>query len=155
MSLIVTSCDCLRHVLAGEVSTLTVPQASVSLPAGSEQQLQANATDACGNPRQDAIRWSTSNGSIGQSSGLLTAGCTRGLFPNAVFAQAGTQTSQIDIEVTDGVLDRIEITPSPVTVQAGSQRQLTAQLFDGCSNLIDQEPTWRGVEGGSVTPTGL
>ena len=143
------------NVLAGEVSTLTVPQSSVSLPAGSDKQLQANAADSCGNPRQDAIRWSTSNGSIGASTGLLTAGCTRGLFPDAVFAQAGGQISQIDIEVTDGVLDRIEITPNPVTVKAGAQKQLNAQLFDGCQNLIDQEPTWRGVEGGSVTPTGL
>jgi hypothetical protein len=143
------------NVLAGEVSTLTVPQGSISLPAGSEQQLQANAADACGNPRQDAIRWSTSNGSIGQNTGLLTAGCVRGFFPDAVFAQAGTQIAQIDVDVTDGVLDRIEVNPSPVSVQAGAQRQLTAQLFDGCNNLIDQEPTWRGAEGGSVTPTGL
>ena len=142
-------------VLAGEVATLTVPQPSVSLPAGSDQQLQANAADACGNPRQDAIRWSTSNGSIDASSGLLTAGCIRGLYPAAVFAQAGTQVGQIDLEVTDGVLDRIEINPSPVTIQAGAQRQLNAQLFDGCNNLIEQEPSWRGTEGGSVTPTGL
>ena len=84
-----------------------------------------------------------------------TSGCVRGFFPDAVFAQAGTQISQIDVEVTDGVLDRIEINPNPVSIQAGAQRQLTAQLFDGCNNLIDQEPTWRGVEGGSVTPTGL
>ncbi|MAD60861.1 MAG: hypothetical protein CMH49_04985, partial [Myxococcales bacterium] len=142
-------------VLPGEVATLTIPQASVSLPAGSEQQLQANASDACGNPRQDAIRWSSSNGTIDADSGLLTAGCVRGLYPAAVFAQAGTQVGQIDLEVTDGVLERIEINPSPVSVQAGAQRQLTAQLYDGCNNLIEQEPTWRSTEGGSLTPTGL
>ena len=142
-------------VLPGEVATLTLPQASISLPAGNEQQLQANAFDACGNPRQDAIRWSTSSGSIGADTGLLTAGCVRGFYPAAVFAQAGTQVGQIDLEVTDGVLQRIEINPSPVSIQAGAQRQLTAQLYDGCNNLIEQEPTWRSTEGGSLTPTGL
>jgi hypothetical protein len=142
-------------VLAGEVATLTVPEASISLPAGNEVQLQANAEDACGNSRNDAIRWSASNGSVHPTSGLYTAGCDRGDFPNAIFAQAGTRTAQMSVEVTDGVLNSIQIVPSPVVAQAGSQRQLTAQLFDGCGNLIDRDPVWRSAAGGTLTPTGL
>ena len=142
-------------VLPGEVATLTLPELNISLPAGNEIQLQANAEDACGNSRNDAIRWSASNGSVQPNTGLYTAGCDRGDFPNAIFAQAGTQTGQISVEVTDGVLNSIDIIPSPVTTQAGSQRQLTAQLFDGCGNIINREPTWRSAEGGTLTPTGL
>jgi hypothetical protein len=52
------------------------------------------------------------------------------------------------------VLNRIEIIPSPVTAQAGSVLQLNAQLYDGCNNIIDREPTWRNAEGGALTPTG-
>jgi hypothetical protein len=144
------------EVLPGEVFELTIPngQELITLPAGNETNLQANAVDECGENRDDAIRWSTSNGEINPDTGLYKAGCTRGIFPNAIFVQAGNRTRQMSVDIIDGVLNRIEIIPSPVTAQAGSVLQLNAQLYDGCNNIIDREPTWRNAEGGALTPTG-
>ena len=144
------------EVLPGAVFELTIPNAQelITIPAGNETTLQANAVDECGNDRQDAIRWSTSNGQVDPQSGVYTAGCNRGLFPNAIFVQAGNRTRQMSVDIIDGVLNRIEIVPSPVTAQAGSVLQLNAQLYDGCNNIIDRDADWRIAEGGALTPTG-
>lgn len=141
-------------VTSGDPSVLNLTQSSVSLPAGNPLQLIANSEDACGNSRNDLLRWSASNGQV-TGAGLYTAGCVRGSFTSAVVVRAGTLERTADVTVTDGVLRSVEIEPSAVSLQAGASRQLRANLYDGCRNIIAGQPAWSVAQGASITPTGL
>ena len=141
------------EVVAGLPDSLVVNQSSVSLPAGNEVQLIASAEDACSNSRNDAIRYQASNGQV-NATGLYTAGCVRGSYSSAIVVSAGDLESLVDVTVTDGVLNSIEIEPSAVTIQAGETRSMRANLFDGCRNLIEGEPVWSVAQGGSITAEG-
>ena len=140
-------------VVAGVPDSLTVNQVSLSLPAGNDVQLVASAADACNNSRDDALRYQASNGSV-SATGLYTAGCVRGSYPDAIYVRAGSLENTIDVNVTDGVLNSIEIEPSAVSIQAGESRLMRANLFDGCRNLIDGTPTWSVAQAGSISPNG-
>jgi hypothetical protein len=143
------------NVLAGSVESLSVAEPVISVPAGSELPILATALDECGNSRDSELRFSTTSGQI-SSEGSYTAGCIRGNYPSSIIVQAGLHHQQrIDVEISDGVLNSIEIEPETVSIQAGTQRQLRANLFDGCRNLIDRQPTWGIAEGGAITLGGV
>jgi hypothetical protein len=138
------------EILAGAVALLNPTLDFVDqLPAGNEIQLNATTEDACGNSRSDALTWSSSIGQIDET-GLYQAGCVRGEYENAVFVRAGDLEAAIDIDVIDGVLSRIEIDPSPITLKAAESRELRATLYDGCDNVIEGEVEWSIAEGGTI-----
>jgi hypothetical protein len=141
-------------VTPGDATVLNLNQTSLSLPAGNALQLIANSEDACGNSRNDLLRWSASNGQV-TGAGLYTAGCVRGDFSDAVVVRAGTLERSASVRVTDGVLSSIEIEPSAVSLQAGASRQLRANLYDGCRNLIAGQAAWSVAQGASVTQAGV
>lgn len=142
------------QVLPGAVSTLNVNELAFSLPAGNDKQLIALAKDACDNDRADAIRWSTSIGSI-SSVGLYKAGCVRGTYQNAILVTAGNLQQNVTVDVLDGVLSKVQIQPSPVVLAASTSRQLRADLFDGCNNVIVGQANWLLAAGGNLSNTGL
>jgi hypothetical protein len=141
-------------IIAGAVNQLDLADSQVTIPAGNEQALLASAKDACDNDRNDAIRWSSSSGSITED-GVYTAICVRGSYPDSVVVSAGGIEKRMSIDVIDGVLNEVVIEPSIVTIEAGGTRQLRANLLDGCQNLIEGEAVWTVAAGGVVTPEGL
>ncbi len=142
------------EVLAGTVSTLNVNELSFSIPAGNQKQIIALAKDSCDNDRSDAIRYSTSIGQI-TATGSYKAGCTRGLYNNAILITAGNLQQNVTVDISDGVLNRVQIQPSPVVLSANSSRQLRADLFDGCNNVIVGQANWFLAAGGSITSSGV
>ncbi|MEE2644742.1 MAG: choice-of-anchor Q domain-containing protein [Myxococcota bacterium] len=147
------------EVLPGLTSDLGIEipaSATLSIPAGNEAQLVARAEDSCGNNVSERVEWSTAFGEV-SAAGVYRAGCERGFYSGAVIATSDALRAPIDVTITDGELQRVEIDPDPVTVPAGSVRNMQARLYDGCDNLVDGEVSWSLLNdaAGTIAEDGL
>jgi hypothetical protein len=89
-------------VVAGAVATIVVSPNPEILGVGEQRQFSAVGRDANGNVVTIAPTWAVVNGggTIGQTSGLFTAGNTTGTFNNTVRASVGTVAGFATVTVT-------------------------------------------------------
>ena len=131
------------HVGVGSAKTVTITPGSIGLVAGKTQQLAASLEDDAGNAlAAQGITWSTSNSGIAtiSSTGLVT-GVHAG--SATITAAAGGSTGSATVVVSAGAIKTITITPTSLSLVAGSTRQLAVSLLDVAGNtLTGQAVSW-------------
>ncbi|MCC6335221.1 MAG: right-handed parallel beta-helix repeat-containing protein, partial [Myxococcales bacterium] len=144
--------------------TLGAPSQVVISPAGAvvksqgTQQYSATVRDSCNNVLTGAtITWGAAAqaGSM-TTGGLFTASCNRGTYSSGITATAGSLSANTSVQVIAGDPAAIAVTPTTVTVPAGTTQQFAATVADGCGNTTSTPVTWTAsVPGGSITTGGL
>lgn len=144
------------NITAGALATITVTPSSASMIGGSTQQFTAVGQDAGGNIIAIAPIWTivAGGGTIGASSGLLTAGTTVGTYTNTVRASVGSLAGFATVTVTSGALTSITVTPNPVSLQTNGSQLFTAVGTDAGGNVFVITPTWSVVNGGGSINAG-
>ena len=123
-------------VTLAPVASVTVTPSPASVAVGLTVQLTATPKDANGNPLSGrVITWSTDNPSVAtvDGSGLVT-GAAVGSATITATSEGKSGTSSIT--VTAVPVASVTVTPSPASVQAGQQVQLTATLKDANGNVL-------------------
>ncbi|MCK4267120.1 MAG: DUF11 domain-containing protein, partial [Thermoplasmata archaeon] len=120
--------------ITGDVDHIVVEPNPASVMVGETQQFTATAYDFYNNEITGVtFFWSTDLGIV-NSAGFFTAFTTARIgFVNATF---GPVTGSANVEVVPGVVHHIDVTPSPVSVEVGTQQQFAAQAYDVYNNLI-------------------
>ena len=147
---------------SGPLAIIVVTPNPDALAVGGTQQFTATGQDASGNTVTllPAATWAVGagGGTIDPVTGLFTAGTTTGIFANTIEATSGGLTGFATVSVTSGGLASIAVTPSPVSVAAGSTLQFDATGRDASGNIVPLSPTWSVVAAaaGTIDPnTGL
>jgi uncharacterized protein YjdB len=140
------------------VASVVISPASVSMSAGSTQQLSAVATDAGGNVLAGrTVTWTTNSGAIatvtpsGLVSGVAVGSAT-------ITATSEGQSGTAAVSVTDLPVALVTVNPSPASVYVGASVQLGATLKDANGNpLSGRTVTWTTSDGAvaAVDGTGL
>ena len=147
------------NVTAATVVSLQLTPSSVSLAAGGVQQLMATATFTDGSSQDvtTSVTYSTSNASVTtvNVNGKLTA---TGAGSATITATLGSASTTLIATVSNAVLTSIAITPSPVSLAAGTSQQLTATgtFSDGSTEDLTNSVTWSSSASSiaSVSSTG-
>lgn len=146
-------------VTVGSLATITVTPNPASLAINTTQTFTAVGKDASGNVVAITPSWSVvaGGGSIDPNSGVFTAGSTVGTYTNTVRASVGTIGGVATVNVTNGPVASISVTPNPATVAAGATQQFTAVARDAGNNVVTITPVWSIVNGGGTidATTGL
>ena len=143
------------HVVAGPLATIEVTPDPATVRVGRTQQFTAVGRDAGGNVVSISPTWDVVNGggSIDASSGRFTAGQNTGTFNNTVEATSDGISGTATVEVVDGAVATIEVTPDPAILEEGEEQQFTAVGRDGDGNVVPITPSWAIVNGGgSIDP---
>lgn len=141
------------------VRTVVVSPATVSVAAGSTQQLTATLKDIAGNTVTGrTVTWSSANTALAtvDPGGLVTGVAEGG--PVVVTASADGKSGTAQVSVTPVPVASVSVAPAAETVLQGSTRQLTATLKDAKGNtLTGRAVTWTSANTGvaSVGSTGL
>ncbi len=146
-------------VTVGALATITVTPNPASLAINTTQTFTAVGRDASGNVVAITPSWSVvaGGGSIDPNSGIFTAGSTVGTYTNTVRASVGTIGGVATVNVTNGPVASITVTPNPATVAASATQQFTAVARDAGNNVVTITPVWSIVNGGGTidATTGL
>ena len=146
-------------VTVGPLATITVTPNPASLAINTTQTFTAVGRDASGNVVSITPSWSivAGGGSIDPNSGVFTAGGTVGTYTNTVRASVGTIAGLATVNVTNGPVASITVTPNPATLAAGATQQFTAVARDAGNNIVTITPVWSVVNGGGTidASTGL
>ena len=143
----------------GELVTLAVSPAAVTVPVNGTQQFTAVAKDAFNqNATGVNLTWSVvaGGGTINSTSGLFTAGNTTGTFNGTVQVSGvqGNITKNATATVTLGIhgtLDHVVISPANTTVAVNGTRQFTAIAKDVFNNNVSNVTyNWSVVAGGGT-----
>jgi hypothetical protein len=140
-------------VTSGALATLTVTPNPANLSIGQSQQFTVEGRDGSNNVIPVvAPTWAVvaGGGSIGGSSGMFTAGNTAGTYTNTVRVSSGTITGFATVNVVSGPLATITVSPNPVTIGPGSNRQFTAVGRDAGNNIVSISPAWTVTNGGGT-----
>ncbi len=94
------------------------------------------------------------------SSGRFTAGCNVGFYPGAVTATVfGSDVSEsVDVEVIPGQPYQVVIDPAVVSVEAGTEQEFTATVFDRCGNEVPTATVYwscKNPKAGTINSEGL
>ncbi|HEY0263672.1 MAG TPA: Ig-like domain-containing protein [Granulicella sp.] len=133
------------NVTAAVVQSLSITPSTLSLPAGDTQQLLATATFSDGSAQDvtAAAVYTTSNPAVVSVSptGLLHSNGTGSA--TVTIALGGTTTS-LTVTVTTATLQSLAITPSPISLAAGTSQQLTATgtYSDGSTADLTNTVAW-------------
>ncbi|MBL8923425.1 MAG: hypothetical protein JNJ54_31520, partial [Myxococcaceae bacterium] len=146
-------------ITLGAANNIAITPAAPMVRSQGTQQFTAAVRDSCNNPLPGAtVTWSATPqaGSI-TSTGLFTAGCTRGLYANAVTATSGAITGRTDVTVGPGDVAAISLNPTNPTVTAGATQLFAATAADGCGNTVMNAPiTWTTTApGSSISMAGI
>lgn len=143
----------------GALSTVTVsPNPATLVATTGQQRFQAVGRDANGNVVSTTATWSVeAGGGTIDATGLFTAGSTTGTFTNTVRGIIGGISGFATVNVIDGSVSTITVTPNPVAMAAGATQQFTAVGRDAGGNVVAISPTWTVTNGGgTINPvTGL
>nr|WP_277751220.1 Ig-like domain-containing protein [Granulicella sibirica] len=133
------------NVTAATVVSVQLTPSSVSLAAGGVQQLMATATFTDGSSQDvtTSATYSTSNAGVAtvDVNGKLTAA---GAGMATITATLGSASATLTATISNAVLTSIAITPSPVSLAAGTSQQLTATgtFSDGSTEDLTNTATW-------------
>ena len=145
-------------ITTAPIASLVVMPASAVVKSQQTQAFSVMARDACNNPvASPAITWSaTGSAGIVDSSGVYTAGCSRGAYPNAIVATAGAIMGTASVTVDPGVLANVSLSPTTASVAVNGTRQFTGSAADGCGNPLSTAVTYgTTVTGATINTSGL
>ncbi len=145
-------------ITAAPIASLVVTPANPTVKSQQTRQFSVTALDVCNNPvASPAITWSvTGSAGIIDSTGLYTAGCSRGAFPMSIVASAGSVTGRASVTVDPGVLANVSLSPTSATVAANGTRQFTGSASDGCGNPLTSTITYAtSIAGANINTSGL
>ncbi len=139
------------HLIPGELASLEVTPASVSLKAGQQQQFTVKGFDAYHNEVVITPHWTATGGTM-SATGLYVA------------EKAGNQTINVSVSgspvngtatalVTPGALTQIIVMPDKVNLSPGEKQQFSAKGFDAYKNNVTINPDW-STNGGEITKGG-
>ncbi len=141
-------------VTSAVITALSLTPSTSTLPAGTTEQLQLFAIFNDGSSVEhtlDASFQSDNPAALSMdNNGLATAHFNSGSDITITAIYDGQQTTAT-IRVTDGLLQRIEITPATMSIPVGHKGTLQARAFysDGSSKDIDHLATW-SVDDGDI-----
>jgi hypothetical protein len=143
-------------VTAGALASITVTPNPASMVINATQQFTAVGRDAANNVVAITPNWAVVNGggSINLTSGLFTAGSTTGTFTNTVSASVGGISGFATVNVTNGPLATITVTPNPASVATNANQTFTATGRDAGNNVVAITPVWSVVNGGGTINAG-
>jgi len=136
----------------GPLHSIAVTPDPVEVTAGGTITMQATPMDIYENAIQGlTVVWTASSalGTISQS-GVLTASDTVGT--GIVTASIGSVSESVSAELVPGAIATLTVSPSPLTVSAGSVVTLTAEAEDVYGNSIDDiDVAWTATRG-TISP---
>ncbi|MCA2977882.1 MAG: hypothetical protein INH37_06335, partial [Myxococcaceae bacterium] len=145
-------------VTTAPVASLVVTPGSATVRSRQQQPFTVTAFDACNNLLvSPAVTW-TATGSAGviDAAGLYTAGCSRGVYANAIVATVGAITGRASVTVAPGVLSSVTLSPLDVTLPINATRQFTGTAADGCGNAVTAAVSYATtVPGSTISSAGL
>jgi len=145
-------------VTVGSLVILAVSPDRVRVKAGGNATLQAQGSDAYGNPVPGLLySWSTTIGTITPSSpdgatAVFQAGVKPGKGTFAVMAGGLNATGSV--AVVPGPAKKLQIAPSPTSVPAGGSLAFRANATDEYGNPIADVPVTWTVSAGSIHENG-
>jgi len=135
-------------VTPGPVARIDLTPSPATVPAGGTLTFTATPTDVFGNAITGlTVVWtaSASLGSISQA-GVLTAATTVG--SGTVTASVGSVSASVSVTITPGPIASIAVSPSSLSVSAGSSATLIATAMDAFGNAVtDGTLTWSATAG--------
>jgi hypothetical protein len=126
--------DAVVSVIPGIINYIVVDPNPVTVIVGTDQQFIATAYDVYSNPIPGVeFEWDTNVGTITQT-GLLTAQTS----PNngMVTAINGTVGSFSTVNIIEGDVDHISISPDPATVRVGETQLFVGTAYDSFNNVV-------------------
>lgn len=136
-------------VSSAVLTSLQVTPAAVSLPVGTRQLFTATGlfSDGSTSDLTAQATWASSDSSrvsISSQGRLRGEAFALAAGDATITATFGASQAQALVTVTGAVLTRVEVTPAPLLVPQGANRQLTARGFysDGASADLTTQVTW-------------
>ena len=135
----------------GPVATISVSPSSATVNVAWSTTLTATARDANGTVIPGApIAWSSSDIAVATVS---SGGVVTGVAPGSatITATSGGVTGIASIAVQFAPVNRIVVTPTNPSINAGQSVQLTATLYDLLNNVLTGTVTWSSADPTKVT----
>ena len=137
-------------VVPGDIDTVMVEPAMITLKAGDQQAFSAAGFDAQGNRLNIEPVWSVNGdiGKIGADGVFQSTTVGRGY----VLVRMDSATGVAEITVEPGPAERIAVLPEHVEMKAGDTARFTATVYDAFGNVTPGELKW-SLSGGSMLGT--
>jgi len=142
---------------AAALARIEVLPSAATLAPNEAQQFTAVGYDADDNVVDITPTW-TADASAGtiSATGMFTAGTVAGVYTDAVIATADGISATAVVTITSGALDRIDVSPSAVTLAPYETQQFDATGYDAYDNMVAITPSWTTDEGaGTISATGM
>lgn len=143
-------------VAPGALDQWSVSPDPIALTVGGSTSLVVTATDVYGN----AIDTSTTQFSILDATagtidtaGTFSAGGVAGNYVDAVQLELAGQTLTLDVDLSPGAPDTIQLTPTLATVEIGGTLAFSAAVVDAYGNALSATPSWSVTNGGGTIDT--
>jgi trimeric autotransporter adhesin len=146
-------------VTAPSISFISVSPDGLTLPIGINQQYIATATymDGTSQDLVSGVSWNSSSTPVATINGSGLA-ATTGAGATTIQATVGSFTDSVTLTVVNAHLVSISVTPSPVTIAAGTKQEFVATgIFDDGSTQMLTSVSWSSSAPGvvSVDSSGL
>ncbi|NYZ75421.1 Ig-like domain-containing protein, partial [Candidatus Micrarchaeota archaeon] len=133
-------------IVAGNLSSLSISPTSASILWNETIEFVAVARNSYGGEIPVSMVWSVSNSSVAQltvNSSNNSVAAVRGLATGnaTISVAAGDKIANATVKVSPGAVDHYIITPSPLSVRAGTTQQLSLASADAYGNVIAQVPS--------------
>ncbi|AGC41684.1 hypothetical protein MYSTI_00326 [Myxococcus stipitatus DSM 14675] len=140
-------------------ASLVLESTSIVVSGNTTNSIVANVYDAEGHWLPHAVITWTVPAEVGtiDASGVLTSGCALGSYPGAVVAKTGALSAAVDVLVTLGPLQRVEVSPSQVTLRIEETQQFSAKGLDACGHETPTTFQWTTSHtmAGRISASGL
>ncbi|WP_342376267.1 right-handed parallel beta-helix repeat-containing protein [Myxococcus stipitatus] len=140
-------------------ASIVLGRYSISASGNSKYSVSAMVYDVDGLPLPYAVvTWSATPevGTI-DADGVLTTGCTLGSYPGAMVATSGNASASVDVTVRLGSVQKVEVTPSELTLRIEESQQLSAKGMDPCGYEVPTTFRWSALHpaAGTVSASGF
>lgn len=142
----------LFNVIAGPLHSIVVSPSNTNVTAGSAFTFTASGFDRFGNSVSITPTWNTNGGTI-SSGGVFTAQTTAAS-GRLVWATQNSVTGLANVNVVAGTLSSIVVSPTAVSLAAGTTQAFTARGQDQYGNTVAIAPSWT-TNGGAISSGGI
>ncbi len=144
------------NVIIGILDHIMIDPAVINMYAGETMQIKALGCDIDENIVDDDldVDWELQSTESGDPIGTIT---TNGLFKAMkvgtwkITATYTDKTANAAAIIEPGLLDRLQLTPSNITMEIGTTQTFSAKGYDLYDNKIDLAPSWEATGGGTLT----
>ena len=139
-------------IVAGNAARIEVSPSPADVVGGTTQTFTATGYDACDNEVTISPIWAVTSGggAINESSGVFTASCDNGTYPDTVQALYGDLSGVATVSVTSGSTATIVVEPASLEIGALGGETFTATGYDACGAVVAITPTWSITAGGGT-----